>query len=207
MLNFSPIRPATPADAPYFYEICLKTSLAGADGSDYFQDPYMTGAYWSAPYLWHDMDLCFIAEDFSGRPAGYIVGTKDTTTYNQWLAQEWLPTIQKQYATVRAASEPEKTILSLIRKGNPGAGVWENVGYPAHLHINILPSLQGRGIGRRLMENWLGKAEEKHLQGVHFGVDARNKSAIGFYGHLGFTVLENTDHSLIFGMKLPRGEK
>lgn len=204
MTNFSPIRPATPADIPYMYEICLKTGIAGKDGSEYFQDPYMMGAYWAAPYLWHDMDLCFIAEDSSGRPAGYIVGTRDTTAYNQWFAQKWLPTVQRHYAQLQTKSEPEKNILALIRKGNPGAGVWENVGYPAHLHIDILPSLQGRGIGRRLMEVWLEKVESKLVKGVYFGVDVHNKGAIGFYGHLGFSVLENTEQALFFGMELPR---
>src|SRR3546814_10812782 len=27
--------------------------------------------------------------------------------------------------------------------------------YPSHLHINLLPRLQGRGVGRRLIERWL----------------------------------------------------
>lgn len=202
MTNFSPIRPATDADVPYLYEICLKTGHTGGDATSFFQNPYMLGSYWAAPYLHFNKELCFIAENKDGRPAGYIVGTRDTAQYNNWLAQNWLPILQRHYAYLEPKNEKEKNLLAQIQKQTVGAGVWENIGYPAHLHIDLLPELQGQGMGRRLIEAWLEKAKELRVAGVHLGVSAHNTGAIGFYQHLGFSILETKEHSITFGMKL-----
>ena len=58
--------------------------------------------------------------------------------------------------------------------------------YPSHLHINLLPRLQGRGFGRRLIERWLQMAGAAGSRGVHLGVNAANRPALGFYRALGF---------------------
>src|SRR3546814_4018351 len=64
--------------------------------------------------------------------------------------------------------------------------------YPSHLHINLLPRLQGRGVGRRLIERWLRLAAAAGSIGVHLGVNAANQRASGFYRALGFAGISAT---------------
>jgi ribosomal protein S18 acetylase RimI-like enzyme len=73
--------------------------------------------------------------------------------------------------------------------------------YPAHLHIDLLPVLQGRGVGREMMGRLLEELQARGVAGVHLGVDARNQRAVGFYEHLGFDRLDDTD-DVLMGIRL-----
>ncbi len=61
--------------------------------------------------------------------------------------------------------------------------------YPSHLHINLLPRLQRRGLGRRLVERWLETIRSLGSPGVHLGVNAANIRAMAFYRACGFREL------------------
>jgi ribosomal protein S18 acetylase RimI-like enzyme len=61
--------------------------------------------------------------------------------------------------------------------------------YPAHLHIDLLPSGQRRGLGRRLMNTYLDALRERGVPGVHLTMDPANTGARAFYDRLGFTEL------------------
>ena len=58
--------------------------------------------------------------------------------------------------------------------------------YPSHLHIDLLPRAQGRGYGRRMIEQVLNALRRRQSPGVHLGVSERNTRAIAFYRRLGF---------------------
>ena len=60
-------------------------------------------------------------------------------------------------------------------------------GYPAHLHIDLLPRAQGQGHGRRLMTAMFDRLTAAGASGVHLGVRRTNTRAIAFYEKLGFT--------------------
>lgn len=198
------IRQATGSDMPYLYGICLKTGLSGLDATNYYHDPLMLGHYYAAPYLWKDPDLCFVALDDDGVPSGYIVGTDDTEHFNEWLNDYWLPPLRKQYPQNRPVkSEQEQSLCDRIRKG-PGAGVWEHVGYPAHLHIDLLPKLQGKGLGKALMKIWLDCIAQRGAEGVHLGVDGKNTQAFGFYERIGFRILERPEWGAVYGLKVEK---
>jgi GNAT superfamily N-acetyltransferase len=48
---------------------------------------------------------------------------------------------------------------------------------PAHLHIDLLPRLQGKGVGKRLMDTWLAAIGGR----AHLGCQAENHRAQRFY--------------------------
>jgi len=73
--------------------------------------------------------------------------------------------------------------------------------YPAHLHIDLLPVLQGRGVGREMMSRLLEELRTRKVPGVHLGVDARNQRAVGFYEHPRLDHLADTD-DVVMGMSL-----
>ncbi len=196
------IRNAIAQDIPYLYTIALKTAFAGLDGTPYFYDSLCVGHYYAAPYFFYEPELCFIALDENNAPSGYIVGTSDTHAFNSWMQKTWLPPLAAHYKQVNSfKSEAEQEIIKTLLKG-PGEGVWQNLGFPAHLHIDILPHLQGRGLGRSLMETFISAVKEKGAEGVHLGVDGRNTHAYGFYEALGFSILEQQSWGSLFGKQL-----
>ncbi len=75
--------------------------------------------------------------------------------------------------------------------------------YPAHLHVDLLPSVQGAGLGRRLLEAFFSAASGAGAGGVHLGVSTTNQHAVGFYARLGFHLVESTDDTLVLGRLLP----
>jgi ribosomal protein S18 acetylase RimI-like enzyme len=62
-------------------------------------------------------------------------------------------------------------------------------GYPAHLHLNLLPRLQRRGVGLMLLEAWLELASERGAEAVHVGVNSANTGAVRFWTRHGFRTL------------------
>ena len=74
--------------------------------------------------------------------------------------------------------------------------------YPAHLHIDLLPQLQGLGCGRKLMEVFFNALRELEVPGLHLGVDSANEGAIKFYEKLGFSVLKEETWGFKLGIKL-----
>jgi len=196
------IRRAVAQDIPYIYEIALKTAIAGLDGSDYYSDRFLVGHYWAAPYFFFEPELCFVALNEVARPAGYIVGTSDTRRFNTWLQEVWLPPLQRHYGTQgEFKSQTEQELVKSLLKG-PGEGLWQNLGYPAHLHVNLLEELQGKGLGRGLMQTFIKAAKKRGAEGIHLGVDGRNERAFGFYEKLGFSILEQQSWGSTLGMKL-----
>jgi len=60
------------------------------------------------------------------------------------------------------------------------------------MHIDLLERAQGRGYGRRMMEEVMGRLRERGSPGVHLGVSVLNAPALGFYRRLGFFELART---------------
>ena len=75
--------------------------------------------------------------------------------------------------------------------------------YPAHLHVDLLPHVQGQGLGRRLLEGFMAAAHAAGAGGVHLGVSTGNERAVGFYGRLGFHLVERSEGALLLGRPLP----
>jgi ribosomal protein S18 acetylase RimI-like enzyme len=190
------IRRAVLSDIPYLYEICLKTGENGKDASDLYFDQYLLGHYYAAPYLVFPAGICFVVES-ERRPQGYIIAAPDTAAFSQWMEEQWLPPLRKRYekpfpvALIR--SEKEGHIIELLHNCQfpieKDARPWL-ADYPAHLHIDLLPNLQGKGMGRVLMDTLFTELEHQGVPGLHLGVGASNTGAVAFYRKIGFSVLE-----------------
>ncbi len=185
-------RAAEEDDLDRFYAISLATSHIGADASRFFDDPKMIGQIYSAPYLKLAPDLCFVAVDDLG-VAGFIVGALDTLSFERLLEDEWWPALRTAYDAPNedvSASwsadqirsfmihHPERTPVDLARA------------YPAHLHMNLLPRIQGQGIGPKLLTLWLDNARARGATAVHLGANAQNPGAIRFWKKHGFKTLD-----------------
>ncbi|MDW3218736.1 MAG: GNAT family N-acetyltransferase [Acidimicrobiales bacterium] len=182
------IRPFEPSDTDACYEICLRTGDNGSDATHLYTDPRITGEVWVAPYLVRHPECAFVLEDDAG-VGGYIVGTPDTAAYDHWAETVWFPPLRDRYPQGSFADgTADADCVNLIH--TPPVMPAEIVGdYPAHLHIDLLPRLQGRGFGKRLMNSLFAACRAAGADAIHLGCSPENTNAIAFYQHLGFTDL------------------
>ncbi|MCL1932047.1 MAG: GNAT family N-acetyltransferase [Treponema sp.] len=200
------IRKAVLSDLPYLYEICLKTGDESKDATALFSDPYTIGHYYIAPYLVCPEGICFIVEH-EYRPQGYIAAVSDTLSFKRWMEEQWLPPLRERYPLPfpPSHSDLEEAIIALFHKKqfplDTTAQPWL-VDYPAHLHIDLLPGIQGKGMGRALMEKLFAELAQKGTPGLHLGVGSSNANAVAFYKKTGFTVLQEWGWGYTMGKKI-----
>ncbi|HEV7647001.1 MAG TPA: GNAT family N-acetyltransferase [Actinophytocola sp.] len=195
------IRGYRPGDEPALYEICLRTGASGEDATGLYRDPNLLGEVYVGPYLRLAPTLAFVAED-EGGVSGYVLGAADTRAFELACEREWWPALRSRYALgVFPASSPDDRLARLIHgPGEASDDVIER--YPAHLHIDLLPRLQGRGFGRRLLETLFDALRTGGVPAVHLGVGLANQRAIGFYERMGFTMVHRYTDSQIMARRL-----
>ena len=179
------VRPFAPGDVDACYEICLRTGDHGSDASALYIDPRLIGEIWVGPYLERWPEHAFVVADDMG-VGGYIVGAPDTTEHHDWLEQEWLPPLHRRYPidafpVGSADAELVRLLHDPPRTRDRVAAEW-----PAHLHIDLLPRIQGRGYGRILMNALFHSLRSVGVPAIHLGVSSQNPGAIAFYRRLGF---------------------
>ena len=194
------LRPATLDDLESIYEVCTATGADGLDASGAYGDPRLLGHHWAAPHVVADASLCTVVNDDEG-VAGYLVATDDTTRFEEWCERSWWPALREQYPVDAALDPRDAALVTLLHEPEVSAASIVR-DYPAHLHINLLPRLQGMGLGRALIERLLGQLSERSVPGVHLGVSATNHRAIAFYEHLGFRQIDAEPDGLIMGLRL-----
>ncbi|BBB01256.1 putative acetyltransferase [Actinacidiphila reveromycinica] len=184
------VRPYRPADLPALYAICLRTADAGQDASASYraQDRDLVGAIFAAPYAVLEPGLAFVVDDGNGQAVGYVLGTGDTARFAERFRAEWLPTVAGRWpapADPAAPGTPAEAMAALLH--SPERMVLPALaGYPAHLHIDLLPRVQRSGHGRALMTAYLAALAAQGVPAVHLGMLTSNTAARAFYDRLGF---------------------
>jgi ribosomal protein S18 acetylase RimI-like enzyme len=170
-------------------EICVLTGYRGADAREVLTDTALLPDAFAEPYVVHDPGLAFVADD-GGTAVGYIIGTTDSAGFARWFAEAWLPVVAPKHAPPPPDADSfEDVILQALY--NPARMVVpELAAHPAHLHIDLRPGYQGRGLGRHLMEAFLAELRARGVQRVHLGIDPANTRARPFYDKLGFAPIE-----------------
>ena len=189
------IRSYQPTDFEALYAICLVTGDAGRDATALYEDPELIGHIYAGPYGRLAPESCFVVEDDEG-VAGYIVGALDTMAWRDLLEREWWPDLRARYADTSHISEadrtPDEQLIAAIHhpQDAPDIVVASN---PAHVHMNLLPRLQGKGMGSKLMQAWLAHAAEKEASSIHLGVSADNPGGAAFWAKQGFEKIDLPD--------------
>ena len=177
------IRAFHPDDLDALHAICLQTGDHGADATAHYADPRIVGEIYAAPYAVLEPDLADVVQDDEG-VAGYILGTMDTRAFEARCEAEWWPRLREVHEKPRvppADWTPDQLRAFQIHRpfAVPAAVV---AAAPAHLHINLLPRLQGQGMGQAMLDTWLWAAGGK----AHLGCDLENLRAQRFYDAYGF---------------------
>lgn len=195
------IRPYEPRDLEALYDICLRTAASGEDATGLVEDPRLFGELYAAPYAVLEPEHAFVLDDGEGRAVGYVLGAADTVAFEARAAAEWWPPLRAKHPNRPGGPRLDDLLISLLhdRSLHDRDVV---AAYPSHLHIDLLPAVQGRGWGRRLLETMFGALRDDGSPGVHWGVSTRNERAIGFYRHLGCSEVRSDPVTITFGVSL-----
>jgi ribosomal protein S18 acetylase RimI-like enzyme len=195
------IRGFEPGDTSALYDICLRTGDSGEDASGLYRDPELLGHVYVGPYLRLAPSLAFVGVDSLG-VAGYVLGVTDTVAFDEAAERLWWPSLRSRYPlSAFPASSRDGALVRLIHSP-PVASPDVVERYPAHLHIDLLPRIQGQGNGRLLLSTLLSALASVGVPGVHLGVGTANQRAVAFYRRMGFTSVRTYSHSLVMARSL-----
>nr|WP_208383555.1 GNAT family N-acetyltransferase [Modestobacter marinus] len=180
------IRPYRRTDRAAVYDVCVRTADAGGDARGRWSTDDLMPDLFAGPYVDLEPDRAFVLDD-GERVVGYVLGTADTAGFVPAWRSRWLPRLADRYpAPTGPPQTPEERMVSMLHRPERML-VPELAAYPAHLHIDLLPEVQGAGWGRALIEVFCAAVAGAGAAGVHLGVDPANTRALGFYARLGFT--------------------
>ncbi|WP_137939458.1 GNAT family N-acetyltransferase [Chitinivorax sp. B] len=182
------------------YRICLLTGDSGQDASHLYHDPELLGHVYAAPYAVFAPELCFVLT-LSGKVVGYVLGVADSSHFAAQCEADWFPPLRLRYPMPAEVDQsPDARMIRTLHRGHPVmAGTH---GYPAHLHIDLLPMAQGQGWGNRLLQVFLAALRDAGVRGVHLGVNGQNQRALAFYQRTGWHPLATHSWGLVLGMEL-----
>src|SRR5699024_148009 len=130
-----------------------------------------------------------VIEDLVGEVVGYALGAVDTVAFESLLDQQWWPRLQDRYPLSLLDTVPKGFLdAALIKRIHNAPRTPQELTdkWPAHVHIDLLPMVQGQGMGRKTMTALLDLLRQAGAKGVHLGVDPANTGAIAFYERLGY---------------------
>lgn len=134
---------------------------------------------------------CFVAVNEADEAVGYILGAPNYRAYCEGFRKHECKEIRKLgfLRGVRAYFEPKLQKKYAKR-------------YPAHLHIDLLPEVQGQGMGTALMDALKANLRAQNVQGVFLCVGNDNKKALRFYKKQDFQVLNIIGGAVLMGCTL-----
>ncbi len=142
-------------------------------------------------YLEKEPENCFVAVDENDNVVGYTYGVKNYDIYQENFTD---------YINAVAELENRRFLSEALIEMYDHAIYKKD--YPAHLHIDILPDYQSKGIGSKLIEAFCDNLKEQGVKGVMLIVGTENEGARRFYERNGFTLLQDMPTGAAYGKKL-----
>lgn len=181
------IRPYRPQDRTFVGRICVLTGDSGGDASGRYFDDELLPAIYAYPYLDHSPELARVIEK-DGEVVGYLVGVANMAAFTSWWKEHWSPQIAKQFPEDPTWTNAERRLVDLGLNPEKQLAPWR-AEHPADFHIDMLPVMQGMGLGRQLISDYRTRLHAMGVRSLAIGVGAANRGAVGFYKRLGFHVL------------------
>jgi GNAT superfamily N-acetyltransferase len=189
------IRLARPADLDALYAVCLATGDSGEDAAALYCDPRLLGHVYVGPYAAHEPDLAFVVEDSDG-VAGYVLGAANTAMFEDRLEREWWPDLRAKYADPVGSDpvtwSPDQRLAAQIHHPDrtpPSV----TVRYPAHLHLDLLPRMRGKGAAASLLQRCLAEMRQAGISAVMLGASRTNHRGVKFWQKSGFAEIDSPD--------------
>jgi ribosomal protein S18 acetylase RimI-like enzyme len=178
------------SDAPSLSRICLLTAASGSSAENLHDHGELPGLVYALPYVKLPTTFGFVMlDDETSEVVGYVLGSSDTRTFEREAEVNWWPALRVKYPLDRVTGqEADENYVKLLH--NMHTAPEESIVFsPAHLHIDILPTYQRQGWGRKLIGSVVEHLREE-VDCVWVGMDPKNQSAKNFYRKLGFEDIE-----------------
>ena len=198
------IRNATVEDIPGVYNVCLKTGDSGNDATYLYKNVNILGEVFVGSYVTFDSDTSFVLVDENGLISGYALSTIDTVKFEATCAEKWWPILQKKYQLPDISKKDDWNSDNHLEYEifhptlSPKEVLTE---YPSHGHIDLLPHMQGKGWGKKMMSNVSESLIKKGSKGMHLRVSHLYDRALGFYNNLGYPEVMRLGNEVIVGAK------
>lgn len=199
------IRPYRPEDRRAIGTICVRTGASGQDATGHFFSDDLLPFLYAYPYVDHEPECCLVV-DVGGRVVGYVLGTADVASFTRWWREEWAAVFATRFPDDPAWTSRER---DLVGRGLAPAEPAPDDEPVAELHIDLLPVVQGMGLGRELIDGFRALVAARGVRRLRLGVGTTNTGAVAFYRALGFTVVrEHTNaagQTVALTMEIPTG--
>ncbi|NLZ75668.1 MAG: GNAT family N-acetyltransferase [Erysipelotrichia bacterium] len=130
-------------------------------------------------YTEFSKENCFVARDTeTGEIVGYIISEIDYQRYRNHMLTYYIP----QAKAIR--KEFEQVIKNEVEVYAPF-----NLQYDAHLHMDVKPGHQHKGIGTMLIQHLLTHLRKIDCKGIMLLVSKRNEKANNFYEKNGIKII------------------
>lgn len=194
------IRPVVLEDIAAISRICLLTADAGRSAETLHRHGELPGLVWALPYVllppmtahtWGFVlvDTSVSDDDHTTRAVkGYILGTSDSRAYEAATGAEWWPPLRIRFPLESDGderTEADERYINTIHRAPDRHEACLAVG-PAHMHINLLPEVQRRGWGRKLLGVAVDHLRRQGIGSLWLVYDERNTSGRKFYERVGF---------------------
>ena len=180
------IRAYRPGDREAIRRIAFETGYMGEPIAWLWRDPESFADLITRYYTDREPESIFVAERH-GNVLGYLTGCVDSTRVRGAALREVRRLLARGALLAPGfGAFLARSVLDVLRDRGGPPEVLSDPRWPAHLHIDLLPEGRGRGLGRRLMEQWLARLRSLASPGLHLGTFAENHAAIRFFEGCGF---------------------
>lgn len=170
------IRKFKEKDKENLHRICIETSSLPTETEK--ERKFLTLMY-NDYYTEAEPDNCIVATNEEDEAVGYVICAENFDRYYKIFTKIYLPEIKELGISYFVASLGEIMLHRAFSKK-----------YPAHLHIDILPVCQGKGVGSALINELKYSLAEKDIHSVMLSCGLSNTRAIKFYKKNGFKVVK-----------------
>jgi GNAT superfamily N-acetyltransferase len=187
-------------------EVCCRCGYGGEDiaESGAFDDRRLFAMLFSHYYVRYESHTSFVAVPASnpGKVLGYVLGCPDTARYERLFFRRMIPRIATRVFFFTWWRYP-RTVAELLRWAH---GVpWREANpagddYPAHLHIDLLPEFQRKGIGGRLLDTLESRFRALRVPGIHLVTSSTHQKALPFYAKHRYRILRTAEHKMWSGI-------
>jgi len=180
------IRAYRPTDRDAIRRIAFETGYMGESIAWLWRDRESFADLITRYYTDEEPESIFVAEG-AGGVLGYLTGCVESARVRGAALREIRRLIARGALFAPGfAAFLGRSLLDTLRDRAAPEEALADPRWPAHLHIDLLAEGRGRGLGRRLMEQWLARLRSLGIPGVHLGTFAENQAGIRFFEAVGF---------------------
>ncbi|MDF2514040.1 MAG: family N-acetyltransferase [Herbinix sp.] len=168
-------------------QICIATGAKELTGNAEMQKARLT--VFCHYYIEQEPQQCFVAVNEQDEAVGYILCAKDFNSWEQEFKKLYLENTMNP-------------ITGFLGKGTIDGLKLFSAKYPAHLHIDIHPDFQGKGLGTQLVDALIKHLKDNGVPGLMLCVGSENEGGQKFYRKYGFLELTKGKNEVAMGIEL-----